>query len=389
MRFYTPLLATVLVSGMASAQTMNDFQFGFCGSTSYTSRHGVPAGSDGWATILWSEEHVRGAFQGDSVATPGTTVTLIKELRCLNQDQDRTTVEQIKLGIFLDDTANPGNPLTNFAGGVAVPVYETTYASPTATGTGAAAWQWVWTLATPIENVTPAAANFHFAGWMPANPLWSADGVSYHGSWFTSGTNGDDPGANAVNGVGGTIVNCTNSIDETAGGAVGTAGNLHQMRVWGKGYGSTLRLGADVDAASRHGNVANPNYGYAGLYPDYSIRADGMAFRAEDVNNANALGIILVSAQLPGQTNFGYGTGINPMIPGIGQVGDFLLDPISFGTLGITIPANLDAAGLFDQIVIAQGNILLGSYGRWAFQHVLIDSAFNLVFSNATGSNSL
>ena len=275
MRFHTPLLASVLVVGMASAQQVNLHEHGYCGSTSYTSRNGVSGASDGWGCYNWDAEHLRGTLQtlGDPAGpNAGQSVTSIKTFYCVMQDQDVGSVEQFKIGVFLDDPAMPGNPDPNVdpLTSLPTPAAETGFLQNNAGTAGTAgAWGWTVTFTTPLAAAIPADQSFHLAGFMPANPGWGSpvgsggDGISYHGSWFTSGGSGDAPGSNAVNGIGGAIVNCTNSIDITAGNAVGSASNTHQMRVAAGTLGTTLRLGADIAGNTR--STVNPNYGYGGI----------------------------------------------------------------------------------------------------------------------------
>jgi hypothetical protein len=393
MRFSSSLLVSTILTSVAAAQAngLNEHEYGYCGTTSFTSRSTLPAASDGWATQKYAADFERGVCQ--TVDAAGNTTTRLNAVRVVNQDQNCSTQEWFEVGVFLDDPANPGQPLANFSGPApspAVPAITTGVVNmPVSTVLTPCAWIWVITFATPVDGVIPGNQDFHMGMRMPANVNWTNDGISYHISTMTAGTTGDNPSVAALNSN--AIFLGTYYLDETLG-VVGGGLNDRWHRVWPMSEGAALRMGVDINAASGGGTRGpNPNYGYGGLYPDFSTRGDGLAIDARNYTMASAgtvSGFTMMSFPVQGAGGWNP-TPVNPFIPGVNQAGDFVIDLIGFSLLGIAIPSNL-TSGFFNQIVVTNGSLTPMAYGTITFQHVALDLAnLRLVFSNGRAMLSL
>ena len=392
MRISTALLASVVLAnvGMAQINGLNEFEYGYCGATSFTSRAGLGGTVEGWVTSRTVASYVRGSLMINDPVT-GLPTTRVNGLRCVNQDQSCITTEQFELGAFLDDAVTPGQPDPNVDPVTLrpVPAFSTGVVSlPVSTITTPCAWIWTLTFATPVDGVLPLDQDYYLGMWCPANGAWTADGVSLHESEMSAGNTGDNPSIAAQNA--GAIPNLVHNINISGGNVIGGNYNTRFQRVWAFTEGPTFRLGADIDPAQNGTRVAPPNFGVAGMFPDHAVRLDGLALRVHNyplAANPVMPGITLMSFGVQG--NGGWNpTPVNPFVPGIGQQGNFYLDIVGFGILGITIPTDL-SAGVHQSTVVPFG-LLNQAYGVLTFQHVTLDLVnAKLLFTNGQKMNSL
>lgn len=368
MRLSISLLASLGVVGSAVAQTNNEF-FLYSGTTNFTTRSALAGSSEGEICQRYPAAFFNGIGQ---YAVAGSPVNRIAGMRYVLQDQSGVTQEFYEVGAKGDDPLAPGfvdptNDLFRLG----------PFGMPASTATGAVAWIFTVTLATPFDTA-PAQGDIYAFCDVPANPAWTADGVSVHMSGWTNAPVADQPNLNA------TIINFVNVVDQTAilngtspQGAV-SVNNTRFQRLWFTTPAATLKIGADVDPAARYAAAApNPNYGCAGLYPDQNAgRNDGMAFRFVDGNLPNTLVGVL--------GNFG-GFSATPLptsgfIPG--SVGSIYLnipwlnDVFAFGTT--------DGTGTLESITFPWPFTLSAPVGVMTFQAVALDLANSrIVASNA------
>lgn len=390
MRFSSAVLASTILANVAFAQAnnLNEFEYGYCGATSFTSRSSIPGSDNGWVCSRTNSSLVRGTLMVNDAN--GVPTSRINGLRTVNQDQSCITQEQFEMGIFLEDANNPGQPDAAFSGGVANPSVRTGLISlPVSTLTTPCAWIWTLNFTTPVDGVVPLDGDYWIGHWCPSNGAWTADGISNHESEMVNGSTGDNPSVAALNSVlvGAT---CGSTINETAGGVVGAFPSARVQRNWAYTEGTTFRLGADIDPAQNGTRVAPPNFGMAGFFPDHAIRNDGLSLQVRNLLQAaspTTPGITLMSFNVQG--NGGWNpTPVNPFVPGFPQVGNFYLDIVGFGILGITIPTDLTTG--FHQSTVVPFGALSQAYGVLTFQHVQLDLVVGrLVFSNAARMNSL
>lgn len=403
MRISTSLLAALATATGVAAQIPSDQaneHVNYQTNTSYTTRSGVAGSSDGWIVNKTSSDLVRGVCQFVDPADG------ILKGRCLGfffviQDQSGITQEPFGYGWFADAAlagGTAGEPklpdATDVLAAGALGAFDTSATTPVSTATGAVAWGFTTTFATPSDDI-PQTGDVYCGVKIPANASWVSDGVSFHAPFFTGGTNGDNPSANAVNN--GSIYSSVWSNDLTADPTGSTLNTPLADRIQNfhmRGPGLALRVGADIDPTFSRG-PANPNYGFGGLYPDHVNRIDGLAFKVQDANLNGITATYGIVGSFPDATGAVFGNFPLPLRFGALYAGDL---HVQFGTL-----LNFDwyfgtganqAGGVVDNIMIPYGVLPSGALGTLAFQAVAfgLDPVTVTPFikaSNAVAFNSL
>jgi hypothetical protein len=367
MRLSTSLLASIGLAGAVAAQTNNQLEL-YSGTTNFTTRSALAGASEGEICQRYPASAFNGI--GQTLDANGQPVNRCTGIMLVLQDQSGITQEAFEVGLKGDDPLAPGNvdPTNDL-------VRAGPFNTPASTATGAVAWIFTITLGTPFDGLAAQGDTWAFCD-VPANPAWTADGLSIHMSGWTATPFADNPNATA------TIPNFVNVIDQTAiiNGSTPQAAvlvnNTRFQRIWLMTPASVLHLGADIDPNAQV--APNPNFGCAGLYPDQNTgRRDGLAFRVRDANLANTAVTILGT--------FGPTTSLPP-IPLSGFV------PGSVGSIYLSFPLLSDAfatgvsdpTGVFQQTTFAFPFALAAPVGKMSFQ------AFHLDFANAriVASNS-
>jgi hypothetical protein len=368
MRLSISLITTLGLAGSLTAQVNNEF-FLYSGATNFTTRATLPAQSDGEICQRYPAEFFNAI--GMAADASGNQVYRVAGMRYVLQDQSGVTQEAYEGGAKGDDPLAPGNvdptnDLFRFG----------PFNTPTSTATGAVAWIFTVNLATPYDHAVPQGDLWAFLD-VPANPAWTADGLSVHMSgWVNSPA--DNPNLNA------TISNFVNVVDQTAitngsnPQAAVAVNNAQFQRIWFTTPGAVLNVGADIDPNAQI--APNPNFGCAGLYPDQNAgRQDGLAFRFVDGNLPTTPVSILGTF---GPTTTNPPVPLNGFVPGsVGSV--FLAFPLlsdSFAT-GVT-----NAAGLYTVTTFAYPFALSSPVGVMSFQAFAIDFANGRLIASNTAS---
>lgn len=223
--------------------------------------------------------------------------TTINRLIMILQDQNFATPEAITLEFRTSDPASPttGSPDMTPAGLFGTLAGTLTFPTPT-TGTVSAAI-WTFTLTPPINIPVAIIGNNSVPGGdiyvgiaLPAAPTWPAtDGVSAQMSGTVGATLGEQMSPLTI-GYNGTIGNAGLAYTSVTGSGVATlAGNNRSWAFRAFVAEDVLQPFAENAAAftasppapAGTGTGLNPNFGYAGLFPDVAraVGSDNIGFR--------------------------------------------------------------------------------------------------------------
>lgn len=351
MRFHL-ILATAALAVGTVAQTSNDFGYYHGDRTSFTSRSGLAGGNEGDILKLYGAAFGAG---GEYIDSNNQTACAVRQTVWVFQDQNAATQQDYYCVIHAKANANPKAGFQyepdNTTGGLIS--RSVNFTSPSG-GNSPAAWQVTVTWATNAQNPNgpqvPCDTPFYTGLHLPAEPTWTADGLSIHGAWFTAGTNGDCPKAGFPS-----LIAVLNG-DRTTNPPIADADD-HEHRIWHRTLAGGLENGQDVDSTVVT-RCADPNFGSGGAGPDTagSARRDGILFRFKAAGET--AGTVFLSA-VPATPPLTF-----PFING-----RIHLDPLTLTFVGTTtIQAN--GLGTLAPAFMAQGQIPVGINGALNFQGI-------------------
>ena len=320
MRVRLCLFATLGILGYGQAQgAVQTIEYS-SGLSNNSTRVGLPGVDPGDVTQRFSHDDL--GCMSQMVDVGGRLVHRVNMLLATVQDELSSTPELITLCILAEDPAIPGQPNP-------IQGNELLRTTPVATPTGAAtrmSWFMSVNLSTPYDNL-PQGSDFFVGVGLPANGVWTADGLSVHtGNWTANPV--DNPYLPQ------SMADYAHSIDRiVAGQPVVRGENVRLMRLAYRSAAPELRVGADIDPALQV--CPNPNYGAGGFRPDWnSSRLDGFAWRLQAANQPNVPYAILgMTAPLaaPGYaTNFSQGLLCLDLLSGLPLIdlGQYATDPL-------------------------------------------------------------
>jgi hypothetical protein len=359
MRSHLLLASSLLLAGLASAQTNTEFhiypQPNAAGTNTSTSAAWY------YSTTLRNEviqECPNDLFGGIG---DNNTNCQFTQFRFVTQDEDAATQETYAVVLRRPLTAAPGPDVTT-AGEIA-----RTAPVQTPAGTGRAAWMITLTFTTPVT--IPCEGGFFYGVEIGAFNTTLPDGQTIHGAHYTMQALGDNPrfGAPSLGW----------SFNVGAATATTTSINSNMSLLL---TGSVLNMGG-INPSNTRQPSGTSNYGSGGIYPDVSAnpRSDGLDARVRDYRKAGGVALLFMSR--------GRGT-IGP-IPIGGVTGRFRMDVLSIfgpfsGALATPLPERPGEAIIPMSPPAGISPALLGA--TVYFQAITIDSTFQtLDLTNVAG----
>jgi len=299
----TALVLGISQGVLASLASAQNELIHFDGTTEFTSRGSFPADPK----ILLQR------IPGDQACG----VTQIANVLLFIQDQDASTPESYQLQIRKDDPAMPGQPdmsMTGLIGSSAViPI--------TFPGAGIVATSVTVTFTPPIPVPTGApgvpSGDVYVALELPQALLWTGDGISLHMSGGTTGGLGTPPGEQQnvnVPGYSGVLGESGLAWEYNLNPFSGPQGPNATPTLANRAWRMHTRFAEGVTQGFAHnpavftgltyfpgppptgGTGANPNFGYAGIWPDM-LRVpgpDGIGFRVRATQPAGSSAFLLL-----------------------------------------------------------------------------------------------
>ena len=226
--------------------------------------------------------------------------TGLSSLTCIIQDQSAATPESFTIEVRATDPAGPptGAPDMSPAGLLAsvgpVPI--------TFPGSGVSAVVVTTALTIPLAPFAPGvpAGDVYIGLALPASPLWTTDGISIHISAALSGAAGEQMRAGAV-GYTGAVGLSGLGWDSPAGGPPVLGSGNRSWNVRAGFVDDTLQPFASNAAVftGAGGTGLDPNFGYAGIFPDTLARGDTVGWRALATGSVGDLAFLVLGPPLP------------------------------------------------------------------------------------------
>ncbi len=309
------------------------------GTTEFTSRGAT--GTDA-KTLLQR-------IPGDQHGSNNTVVAV----RMILQDQNALTTEIFTLELRGNDPAGPPTGQPNMgAGGLLGSAGPFDVLFPCPSGACAALFTFSG-LAIPVpDGPSVPGGDFYTALATPAEPGWTGDGVSCHISAALSGLNGEQQNPGAIGYTGAAGISGLGWDANTTTGAIALGSGNRSWNMATQLMESVAQPFADNPAVFTGvgGNGANPNFGYAGIFP-FMARAggpDGMGVRVRTNRPVGTPVCLVIGASL-----FGACANIFASGPGLCIAPPYIISPVV-----LTAPPT-DAAAAISEAIFgpAAGNV--------------------------------
>lgn len=282
---------------VVSAQSDQTFIQHYDGTTDATSRGGAGA---------TAEKGLLQRIPGDQLCGR----TAISRFSFIVQDQNATTSESYTVEVRRNDSAAPGTPNIT-AGGLLGSIGPI---SITFVGTGIAVAAVTETFSTPLalppETGVSPADDLYVGLRLPLNPGWTADAISLHtsGAFFVPAAAGEQMRATAVGysgaaGVAGLGWDVNFTASTKALGSANRSWNIATQFVdevvQPFASNAAVFTGVVYNGTAGSGTGLNPNFGYAGIFPD-TVRGDQPGWQVGSTQGAGvAMSVISTGTFAP------------------------------------------------------------------------------------------
>ncbi len=335
------LLVPIALASTAMAQTPTNLFDIYSGCTNFTSRGSLGV-NGGEVMIQVPSSHFAGVCQDATGAA-----TSLSGFQYVTQDQSGVTTETYFMVIRADNSGAPD--CTTTPGRL---LYAGPLTTPASTVTTPVAWQITATLAT-ASTAVPLCSTFYMGAEMPAAPLWTNDGQSFHicTYYLLNGTQADNPAPAAPS----LAWDCLN-------GAPVQPGSARCVRIGLIAPSAMLKLGNNDSTLTNTANcvttLANVSFGAGGMWPQAQgtggPRNDGLNFRVRDAANPNGVAIVFLGQNIgcPGLPLSGLANGALYLNPGgiFLQLAQGALDATGLST-GLLLPGSPAVASAVNRVI--------------------------------------